>query len=46
MNKLLTSEIINELIEKIIVYSPNKSGGHKTRQIDIFYLLMSLFQLS
>jgi len=33
----LTPEIIHELIEKIIVYAPDKSGGHRTQQIEIHF---------
>ena len=33
----LTSEIMHELIEKIVVYAPEKSSGHRTQQIDIYY---------
>ena len=33
----LTPEIMHELIEKIIVHAPDKSSGHRTQQIDIYY---------
>lgn len=33
----LTSEIMHELIEKIVVHAPDKSSGHRTQQIDIYY---------
>lgn len=33
----LTPEIMHELIEKIVVHAPDKSSGHRTRQIDIYY---------
>lgn len=33
----LTLEIMNELIEKIVVHAPDKSSGHRTQQIDIYY---------
>ena len=33
----LTPEIMHELIEKIIVYAPDKSSGHRIQQIDIYY---------
>uniref|UniRef100_UPI003A97A7A1 DUF4368 domain-containing protein n=2 Tax=Ruminococcus sp. TaxID=41978 RepID=UPI003A97A7A1 len=33
----LTPEIMHELIEKIVVYAPEKSSGHRTQQIDIYY---------
>ena len=33
----LTPEIMHELIEKIVVHAPDKSCGHRTQQIDIYY---------
>lgn len=33
----LTSEIMHELIEKIVVYAPEKSDGHRTQQIEIHF---------
>ncbi|MDE6519891.1 MAG: recombinase family protein [Ruminococcus sp.] len=33
----LTPEIMHELIEKIVVHAPDKSSGHRTHQIDIYY---------
>lgn len=33
----LTPEIMHELVEKIVVYAPDKSSGHRVQQIDIFY---------
>ena len=33
----LTPEIMHELIEKIVIHDPDKSSGHRTQQIDIYY---------
>ena len=33
----LTPEIMHEFIEKIFVYAPDKSSGHRTQQIDICF---------
>lgn len=33
----LTPEIMHELIERIVVHSPDKWSGHKVQQIDIYY---------
>ncbi|MBR1823352.1 MAG: DUF4368 domain-containing protein, partial [Ruminococcus sp.] len=33
----LTPEIMHELIEKIAVHAPDKSSGHRTQQIDIYF---------
>lgn len=33
----LTSALVNEFIERIEVHAPDKSGGHRTQQIDIVY---------
>ncbi|MCI7804249.1 MAG: recombinase family protein [Oscillospiraceae bacterium] len=34
---VLTPEIMHELIEKIVIHAPDKSSGHRTQQIDIYY---------
>lgn len=33
----LTAEMVNELIDKIIVHSPDKSSGHRKQKIEIYY---------
>ncbi len=33
----LTPEIMHELIEKIVVYDPDKSDGHRTQQTEIHF---------
>ena len=33
----LTPAIMHELIEKIVVYAPDKSSGHRTQEIEIHY---------
>ena len=35
--KELTPEIINELIDKILVYQQTRQNGKKYQQIDIYY---------
>ena len=37
ISRNLLPEIMHELIEKIVVYAPEKSSGHRTQQIDIYY---------
>ncbi|MBO5571310.1 MAG: DUF4368 domain-containing protein [Ruminococcus sp.] len=34
---VLTSEIMHELIEKIVIHAPDKSSGHRTQQIEIHF---------
>lgn len=33
----LTPEIMHELIEKIVVYAPDKSSGHRKQRVDIYF---------
>lgn len=33
----LTPEIMHELIDRIVVYAPDKSSGHRTQQVDIHF---------
>ncbi|MBU5433015.1 recombinase family protein [Intestinimonas sp. MSJ-38] len=42
----LTPDILHELVEKIIVYAPDKSSGHRTQQIDIYYNFVGKIPLS
>lgn len=38
----LTSEIMQELIERIEVHAPDKSNGHRRQQIDIYFKFKSV----
>lgn len=42
----LTPDMLHELVEKIIVYAPDKSSGHRTQQIDIYYNFVGRIPLS
>ena len=42
----LTSAILHELVDKIIVHAPDKSSGHRTQQIDIHYNFVGELALS
>ena len=33
----ITPDIMHEMIEKIVVYAPDKSSGHRTQQVDIHF---------
>ena len=33
----LTPTIVHELIEKIVIYAPDKSSGHRTQDIEIHF---------
>lgn len=42
----LTPAILHALVDKIIVHAPDKSSGHRTQQIDIYYNFVGQFDLS
>lgn len=42
----LTPDMLHELVEKIIVYAPDKSSGHRTQQINIYYNFVGKIPLS
>lgn len=42
----LTPDILHELVEKIVVYAPDKSSEHRTQQIDIYYNFVGKIPLS
>lgn len=44
--KELTPEIINELIDKILVYQQTGVGGKKYQQIDIYYSGVGIISVS
>jgi hypothetical protein len=33
----LTSALVNEMIEKIVIHAPDKSSGKRVQQIDIYF---------
>ena len=41
----LTPDMLHELVEKIIVYAPDKSSGHRTQQIDIYYSYVGIVDI-
>ena len=42
----LTADLLHELVEKIIVHAPDKSSGHRTQEIDIYYNFVGKIPLS
>ena len=33
----MTSEVLNNLIGKIVIHAPDKSSGKRVQQVDIYY---------
>ncbi len=42
----LTSALLREFVEKIIVHAPDKSSGHRTQRIDVHYNFIGEIDLS
>lgn len=42
----LTPALLHALVDKIVVHAPDKSSGHRTQQIDIYYNFVGNFELS
>ena len=42
----LTPDMLHELVDKIVVHAPDKSGGHRTQQVDIYYNFVGKIPLS
>lgn len=42
----LTADILHELVEKVVVHEADKSSGHRTQQIDIYYNFVGKIPLS
>ncbi len=42
----LTSEMVNELIDKILVHAPDKSSGHRKQKIEIYYKAVGIINIA
>lgn len=42
----LTPDMLHELVDKIVVHAPDKSSGHRTQQVDIYYNFVGKIPLS
>lgn len=42
----LTAEMVNNLIDKIIVHAPDKSSGHRTQKVDIYYKAIGITNIA
>ena len=41
----LTPEMLNDLVDKIVVHAPDKSSGHRTQKIEIYYNAVGIIDL-
>ena len=41
----LTPEMLNDLVDKIVVHAPDKSSGHRTQKIEIYYNAVGVIDL-
>ncbi len=41
----LTPEMLNDLVDKIVVHAPDKSSGHRTQKIKIYYNAVGIIDL-
>ena len=41
----LTPEMLNDLVDKILVHAPDKSSGHRTQRIEIYYNAVGIIDL-
>lgn len=42
----LTSVMLRELVEKVVVHAPDKSSGHRVQRIDVHYYKIGEIDLS
>ena len=42
----LAAEMVNELIDKIIVHTPDKSSGHRKQKIEIYYKTVGIINIA
>ena len=41
----LTAQMVNDLVDKIVVYAPDKSSGHRKQKIEIYYNAVGIIDL-
>lgn len=41
----LTAQMVNDLVDKIVVYAPDKSSGHRRQKIEIYYNAVGIIDL-
>ena len=41
----LTAQMVNDLVDKIVVYAPDKSSGHRKQKIEIYYNAVGIINL-
>ena len=44
--KELTAEILNDLVDKIVIYAPDKSSGHRKQKIEIYYKAVGIINIA
>lgn len=44
--EILTTEMVNELIDKIIVHAPDKSSGHRKQKVEIYYKAVGIINIA
>jgi len=42
----LTATLVNQFIQRIVVHAPDRSSGHRTQQVDIYYNFIGQFPVS
>ena len=42
----LTPAMLRELVEKVVVYAPDKSSGHRVKRIDVYYTFIGKIDFS
>lgn len=42
----LTAAMLRELVEKVVVYAPDKSSGHRVQRIDVYYTFIGKIDFS
>ena len=38
--------MLHELVEKVVVYAPDKPSGHRTQRIDVYYTFIGKIDFS
>ena len=41
----LSARVVNDLIDKIVIHTPDKSSGHRVQQVDIYYTAVGVIDI-
>lgn len=44
--EMLTAELLNDLVDRIVIHAPDKSSGHRKQKIEIYYKALGVIDIA